>query len=78
MEVRVQNIDNVDGDKNYLVRVSIRSESTGGFYNDADISVCVPKRDAPISELRQEALQAVYDFLQSILEARLVTSSRHN
>ena len=78
MEVRVQSIDNIDGEKNYRVRVSVRSEAEAGFFNDADFSVCVPKRDAPISEIRQEAIQAVYDLIQAILEARLIVSSRHN
>lgn len=78
LEVRVQSIENIDGENHYRVRVSVRSQAEAGFFNDADFSVCVPKRDAPISEIRQEALQAVYDLIQDILEARLVVSSRHN
>ena len=71
MEIAVQSIE-PGTDNNYdkmIARVDFHDESADGFTSSASVTVWIPKRDAPLSELTKEALQAAIAFLKEAATA---------
>lgn len=72
MEITVNYIAPHDHSKHGKMeaRVDFNHQSDDGFGYSASVIVWIPKRDAPLSELKTNAVEAAFDFLKSVLAAR--------
>ena len=65
MEVKVEYIGSLDDDRNDKIDAKVsfyKQIEEYGF--SADVVVWVPKRDARISEIKNDVIQAAIDFLK--------------
>jgi len=75
MDISVSHIDpKENSNKKILVRVDYDNTTADGLGQSASLSIWITNRDAPLSEIKQDALRAAFDFLRAAVAAHSVQS----